>query len=53
MLYVVVVYHVIIVTIGHGLLKEFWPMVTVYIAYLQYRKGQDFLGIHYIVITTT
>ena len=25
---VVVVYHVTIVAIGHGLLKKFWPMVT-------------------------
>ena len=25
--YVVVVYHVTIVAIGHGLLKKFWPMV--------------------------
>ena len=25
--FVVVVYHVTIVAIGHGLLKKFWPMV--------------------------
>ena len=25
--YVVVVYHVTIVAIGHGLLKKFWPLV--------------------------
>ena len=25
--YVVVVYHVTIVTIGHGLLNKFWPLV--------------------------
>ena len=27
--YVVVVYHLTIVAIGHGLLKKFWPMVIV------------------------
>ena len=26
-IYVVVVYHVTIVAIGHGLLKKFWPLV--------------------------
>ena len=26
-MYVVVVYHVTIVAIGHGLLKKFWPLV--------------------------
>ena len=58
---VVVVYHVTIVAVGHGLLKKFWPLVlgcvlrtagittTLYVQkVLLYKIGQEFLNIQYI-----